>query len=313
MGRPHFSNAAYLMSLDNLLHRRDPSPWEQFFASPLLFLARHSYNTQSTYRPRPSNADTVRIVCISDTHNIHGSLPPLPAGDLLVHAGDLSQSGSIEEMNAALDWMTVQPHLHKIFIAGNHDRCLEDPSYQSTIKTLYPNLVYLQNASISLDINGRIIKLYGSPLTPRHGSWAFQYPRIPASQVFSSTTWSSVPMDTDVLITHGPPAHHLDHGSGCNALLDLLWKLRPKLHIFGHIHAARGVQAVTWTLGQSAYEKVSSRQGGWMDLVPIWLQSIRWLWQSGPRLREAATVLVNASAVGGVRDEKRYSAIVVDI
>ena len=120
-------------------------------------------------------------------------------------------------------------------------------------------------------------------------------------------------MDTDVLITHGPPAHHLDHGSGCNALLDLLWKLRPKLHVFGHIHAARGMQAVTWTHGQSAYEKVSAGQGGWMDLVSIWLQSIRWLLRSGPRLREAASVLVNASAVGGVRDEKRYSAIVVDI
>jgi len=301
------------MSLESLLHRRDPSPWAQFFASPLLFLARHLYNAQSTYQPPPSNIDPIRIVCISDTHNVHGSLPPLPAGDLLIHAGDLSQSGSLQEVNAALDWMSVQPHPHKIFIAGNHDRCLEDPYYESTIKTVYPDLIYLQNASISLDINGRTIKLYGSPLTPRHGSWVFQYPRIPASQVSSSTTWASVPTDTDVLITHGPPVHHLDGGNGCSALLDLLWKLRPKLHVFGHIHAARGVQAVTWTVGQLAYERVCSGQGGWMDLVAIWLQSIRWLWRSGRRSREAFTVLVNAAAVGGFRDEKRRCAVVVDI
>jgi hypothetical protein len=120
-------------------------------------------------------------------------------------------------------------------------------------------------------------------------------------------------MDTDVLITHGPPAHHLDSGSGCNVLLDLLWRLRPKLHVFGHIHAARGVQAVTWTLGQSAYERVSAGQEGWMGLVAIWLQSIRWLWRSDRRSREVATTLVNAAAVGGFRDEKRYCAIVVDI
>jgi hypothetical protein len=212
-----------------------------------------------------------------------------------------------------LDWMCIQSHPHKIFIAGNHDSCLEDASHQSTLKTRYPNIVYLENSSISLTINNRSIKLYGSPLTPRHGSWVFQYPRISPSQVSSSTIWSSVPMDTDVLITHGPPAHHLDCGSGCNALLDLLWKLRPKLHVFGHIHAARGVQFVAWTAEDSAYERISAGEGSWRDLGVIWLHFIRRLWQSGWGADGAGTVLVNAAVVGGFRDEKRNPAIVVDI
>lgn len=297
------------MSLDSLIQRRELSTWDQFYASPLLFLARLVYMS-TTYSSQPLSNNSIRIICISDTHNVHFALPSLPLGDILVHAGDLSQSGSPEEVNAALDWMKLQPHLHKIFIAGNHDRCLEDPSYQSTIKSLYPDIVYLQNSSVSFDIKGRTIKLYGSPMTPRHGSWAFQYPRIPASQVSSSTIWSSVPMDTDVLVTHGPPAHHLDDRSGCNALGDLLWKLRPKLHVFGHIHAARGVQAVAWTAGDLAYERISAGHRSWTDLVVICLLFIRRLWRG---LERPATVLVNAAAVGGFRDEKRNHAIAVDI
>jgi hypothetical protein len=115
--------------------------------------------------------------------------------------------------------------------------------------------------------------------------------------------------DTDILITHGSPAHHLDCTSGCNALLDP-WKLRPKLHVFGHIHAARGVQTATWTAGQSAYERISARRGGWRDLCIVGAQFVRALvWRS----TGDATVLVNAAAVGGFRDEKRNSAIVVTI
>ncbi|KAF9517906.1 hypothetical protein BS47DRAFT_417580 [Hydnum rufescens UP504] len=258
------------MSLDELSNRRGRSVWEEFYASSALFLSQ---------------------VCISDTHNVHGSLPPLPSGDILLRVGDLTQSGTPEEVNAVLDWMSVQPHPNKIFIAGNHDRCLQDPLYQSAIKSNYPNLICLQESSVLLIINGRNIKVYGSPMTSIYGSWAFQYPRVSASQVSSSTIWSSVPPDTDILITHGPPAHHPDCTSGCNALLGLLWKLRPKLHVFGRIHATRGVPTATWTAGQSAYETISARRKGWRDLCIVGAQFVRALvWQS----TSPATVLVNA-------------------
>jgi len=129
--------AAVLLVMDELIHRQHPSSWAQFYSSPLLFLARHLYNA-STYPLQPPSNDTICVVCISDTHNSHASLPPLPAGDILIHAGDLSQSGSPEEVSAALDWMAAQPHLHKFLIAATHDRCLEDVSCQSHLRSLLP-------------------------------------------------------------------------------------------------------------------------------------------------------------------------------
>jgi hypothetical protein len=113
-------------------------------------------------------------------------------------------------------------------------------------------------------------------------------------------------MDTDVLITHGPPAHHLDSGHGCLALLDTLWRLRPKLHVFGHIHEGRGVETVAWTDGQVAYERIVAGLGGWIDLWKVW--------RSNRDSARVATVLVNAAAVCGVFHEKKvHGAIVVDI
>ena len=63
------------------------------------------------------------VVCISDTHN---SRPSLPDGDVILHAGDLSQYGTFNEVQDQLDWLNTQPHQHKIVIAGNHDLILDE-------------------------------------------------------------------------------------------------------------------------------------------------------------------------------------------
>lgn len=58
--------------------------------------------------------------------------------------------------------------------------------------------------------------------------------------------YSQIPPDTDILITHGPPFGILDQASGsgdhqgCRALLDRILQLKPKLHVFGHVHGAHG-------------------------------------------------------------------------
>ncbi len=51
--------------------------------------------------------------------------------------------------------------------------------------------------------------------------------------------------DGDVLITHGPPHGILDRTfrgeqAGCADLRDALRRVRPKLHVFGHIHEGYG-------------------------------------------------------------------------
>ena len=77
------------------------------------------------HRPPPSfppPAIPIGIVCISDTH---GTQPPIPSGDLLLHAGDLSNWGTFTEIQAQLTWLSKQPHKYKVIIAGNHDLLLD--------------------------------------------------------------------------------------------------------------------------------------------------------------------------------------------
>jgi 3',5'-cyclic AMP phosphodiesterase CpdA len=58
----------------------------------------------------------VRIVCISDTHN---QTPKLPAGDVLIHAGDLTNQGSYTELKKTVEWLEKSDFQAKIVVAGN--------------------------------------------------------------------------------------------------------------------------------------------------------------------------------------------------
>jgi 3',5'-cyclic AMP phosphodiesterase CpdA len=51
----------------------------------------------------------LRIVCISDTHGHHRELS-VPAGDLLVHAGDLTRKGELDELRNLNAWLGTLPH-----------------------------------------------------------------------------------------------------------------------------------------------------------------------------------------------------------
>ncbi|KAH7903053.1 hypothetical protein BJ138DRAFT_1197920, partial [Hygrophoropsis aurantiaca] len=100
-------------------------------------------------------------------------------------------------------WLSRQPHPFKIFIAGNHDSSLADPKTRALIVSTYPALTYLENSSTELTVRGRMLPVYGSPHTPKHGSWAFQYPRVsstsysphahPHAEYESASIWSSIP------------------------------------------------------------------------------------------------------------------------
>ena len=307
--------------MDALLNRRPPTIWERFRSSPVLFLARLLYTP-----PEPQHhPDKIRIVCISDTHNTHNTQPPLPDGDILIHAGDLTISGSQQEHDDVLSWLQSQPHPHKFFIAGNHDTLLGTTTeIHQYISSTYPSLTYLQETSAQVTIRGRTLRIYGSPYTPQHGSWVFQYPRVhppwyspsktPTSEYQSTQIWSRIPPLTDILITHGPPLGHLDNtAAGCYALLTALWRVRPKLHVFGHIHVGRGVELVRWDAAQKAYEEVLAGRARWTGLVTLaWSKLLTWFWR-GSLGKDGTTIMVNASSVGGFRDDQKKGAIVVGI
>lgn len=301
-----------MAGLDSILNRRRPSAWERFTSSPLLFLARWAWTPPTLCSPR---TNPIRVVCISDTHNSHRAQPHLPDGDVLIHAGDLTQSGSLEELDDVLAWLAAQPHLHKLFVAGNHDVACTSPD----IRDRTPDgLTYLENSAAEISVRGRTLRVYGSPYTPKHGSWPFQYPRIPPSSFVPSSQgqvndiWSSIPPATDVLITHGPPFAHLDTDNyGCYALLHSVWRVRPRLHVFGHVHSGRGVERVRWDQAQKTYEDICAGRVGWTGLIQLlWYRLTDWMWRSS---LAHDTILVNAATVGGLRDDEKKGAIVVEI
>lgn len=81
-----------------------------------------------------------------------------------------------------MDWLRSQPHAIKIVIAGNHDLVL-DANYpqksDANGDAVYRGeIIYLQDSEMTITCdNGRHLRIYGSPYSPRHGNWAFQYPR----------------------------------------------------------------------------------------------------------------------------------------
>jgi Icc-related predicted phosphoesterase len=193
----------------------------------------------------------LRITLISDTHTKHRQLEGfLPGGDLLIHAGDLMNSGyapseAIEFMN----WFESQSQYDKkVFIAGNHDRLFEnEPSFIQQLLGERPTIDYLQDETLALyDMDeDRSLKFYGSPWQPEFYNWAFNLPRNGEEL---KAKWAAIPDYTEILITHGPAQGYLDTSGppynepnlGCELLTKRIKEVKPKIHVCGHIHGGYG-------------------------------------------------------------------------
>jgi Icc-related predicted phosphoesterase len=175
-----------------------------------------------------------RIVCVSDTHARH-HLTVVPDGDVLVHAGDVTRHGALEDVEAFDAWLGKLPHRHKVVICGNHDFCFQNQPVEARVRIT--NAVYLEDAGC--EIGG--LTFWGSPWQPWFGGWAFNLPR--GEEL--ARVWAKIPDRVDVLVTHGPPEGILDVTNrgdlaGCRDLLDRVRVVKPRLHVFGHIHEAAG-------------------------------------------------------------------------
>lgn len=179
----------------------------------------------------------LKILHLSDTHGQHRKLLNLPPADILVHSGDFTMQGTIKETLDFLEWLTDLPYPHKIFIAGNHDTCL----FQGSIEGLENNIYYLANDAVT--IQG--LKFYGAPMFLNEGKSKSQ-----------ALCYQKIPSDTDVLITHCPPFGILDFyddfNCGSQDLLLCVQKVKPKLHLFGHIHKDHGLKKQGVTLFSNA-------------------------------------------------------------
>ena len=177
----------------------------------------------------------MRIVCISDTHEQQYTVPD---GDILIHAGDLTFNGREDKTKEALDLLNSFPHKNKLLVAGNHDWLFD--RHKSLAKSYLGNVIYLENQGVTINNT----TFWGSPWQPYFNDWAFNLARgEPMRKI-----WAQIPNKLDVLITHSPPFGILDivpghfekPNVGCLDMLDRVIKVKPKLHIFGHIHHSYG-------------------------------------------------------------------------
>jgi Icc-related predicted phosphoesterase len=167
------------------------------------------------------------ILHLSDTHNRHRDLGDMPEADVLVHSGDFTMAGSDMEALDFLEWLCDLSFKHKIFIAGNHDDCMMD----ATLDGLPDNVHYLHDSGITIDG----VSFYGVPMLAEFAD----------GEMKLMEHYDLIPDNVDVLITHRPPLGILDRNDnlhfGSVALLNKVSVVKPRLHLFGHTHNARGL------------------------------------------------------------------------
>jgi len=181
--------------------------------------------------------------------------------------------GRKSEVERFVKWFNdIDNYTNKVFIAGNHDmnfdreillrdklthfegrteydtECAEGkPDWLKELLGIHlrPNVFYLENSFVEIDQ----IKIWGSPITPSFGyGWAFNKDRGHAI----NEVWNTIPMDTDIVITHGPIYGYCDRTNrgglnvGCEQLYHRLNEVQPQLHFSGHIHEAYGYRQTNW-------------------------------------------------------------------
>lgn len=194
------------------------------------------------------------ITVFSDTHGKHNKVTPfLPGGNLLCCAGDITSMGYPHEIRNFCKWFDKQTAIydHVVFIAGNHDLGFEDnPKEIMAIIDQYPNINYLQDDFLLIDYEHddryeNMVRIWGAPWQPEFNNWGFNLPRGGEELKY---VWDQILSDTDILITHGPAMGTLDVSGppwnqpdlGCEILRDRITEIKPKIHIFGHIHGGYG-------------------------------------------------------------------------
>jgi Icc-related predicted phosphoesterase len=183
----------------------------------------------------------IKIVCVSDTHLAHqdkgARFPYMPAGDIIIHAGDATYQGSPTEIQHFINWFSKLDYKHKVFVSGNHDWLFQRNPALARAMLADAGIIYLEDSEIT--IAG--LRIYGSPWQPKFGDWAFNLPRGEALK----QVWDKIPEGIDILVTHGPPwgvGDQLFGGrrAGCEELDKAVARVKPRLHVFGHIHRGYG-------------------------------------------------------------------------
>ena len=198
----------------------------------------------------------VRIVAISDTHNLHEDLREVPDGDVLIHCGDGLRRGGDEEGVAALGrWLASQPHSIKVVTGGNHDATLEELPRARVAELLGTGVHFAVNEGIEVEGIRIFVSPYSNANSSRSPNRAFQGDDV--LEELRATLPAFAREGLDVFVSHGPPAGILDKGAGSDALAELVRDTKPRYHIFGHQHNCFGAIVK----GRTCFVNASSTDG----------------------------------------------------
>jgi Icc-related predicted phosphoesterase len=172
------------------------------------------------------------LCIVADTHRKHRELV-IPECDILIHCGDFcsfqrDDHGTLDDVDV---WFAEAPAKHVICIGGNHDFLLQSREFR------FAHATFLEDKLV--EIEG--FAIYGSPWCPELSGFAYY-----ASKDQLIERWKKIPEGIDILVTHTPPYGFLDIPTsggmhlGCPHLRNELNRIRPRLHVFGHIHASHG-------------------------------------------------------------------------
>jgi len=183
----------------------------------------------------------IKIVAISDTHDIHNALR-IPKCDLLIFAGDCSENGTKLEIDDFLSWINTLDYELVIIVPGNHDYYFMEMIGTTGIEKLSSNILLISNSIITF--KGILIGAYCYALRPN--KWPKnKFDAFLVNQDYFNYRQNRI---VDVLITHFPPKGMLDviynnnsnRPGGLDCINNLVQHLTPMIHIFGHIHDSRG-------------------------------------------------------------------------
>lgn len=219
---------------------------------PILYLApRLDPRLVDSSSLAPKKPGVLRVVCIADTHNEHESLS-LPAGDLLVHAGDvLTESGRRHVKQSVVSeaglklfdrfaaWFGAQPHAHKLVIGGNHDSVFQGLG-TAVVRRVFAEksagtALYVEHEGAQ--VGG--LRVFGSPRARWGGANdAFLTPE---------PDFSGVATGTHIVVTHMPPVLPSSHGGNREdaSVVDMLHRVGALLQVSGHCHWAHGAYSTT--------------------------------------------------------------------
>lgn len=183
---------------------------------------------------------------------LHGNYPKLKGGDILIVSGDLTASHSKSEFTKFTEWYLAQNYSKKVIIAGNHDTLIENGDYYFN----HDWLGYLCDSGTTFEN----LKIWGSPWSAQFKGinpkcCAFTFPFGCDNEEHLNEYWDMIPDDVDILITHTPPYGILDgipneydgteyHTGSKSLLTHLEDRIKPKLHVFSHIHEHGGKQLI---------------------------------------------------------------------